>query len=387
MQDRALENVNSILTFYIIVWFNALNPTRFLIPKKNSENLGIFTLYTNLAGPPINLNGENLEVLMHRLLEFMKSQKNQNDWKEFFQTLWTDEIFIRFQEKYAERLIITRAPTKDGNFLSIEDNLKLFQNLCKFANELRPSPTQSQLVSQIYQSAGLSPEEKGELLKRSKELNDCKIKFQQLVKKNANLLAELDSIKGMIQTLRNLIRLKDHQLTQMSAPVCASLPVSEDASAPVCAPLPVSEDASELRDELTVCERELRKLRAEPPKCLICWSTFPKLNETFLTTCCLYPIHLNCLENCKKLCMNCPQCRKSSREFNPVGPLSANHPTIPQPIEKIHVGTQCESEEFLHVDAPVLPKALEIPKIPERQLRLLQRILAAGGGGGSAVSR
>ena len=385
--QRALQNANSILTIYIIVWFNALNPTRFLIPKKNSEILGIFTLYTNLAGPPINLNGENLEVLMHRLLEFMKSKKPQSLWKEFFQTLWTDEIFIRFQEKYAERLIIARAPTKDGNFLSIDDNIEIFQKLCNFANELRPSPTQSQLVSQIYQSAGLSPEEKGELLKRSKELNDCEIKFQQLVKKNANLLAELHSTKDMIRTLRNLLRLKDHQLRQMSAPVCASLPVSEDASAPVCAPLPVSEDASELRDELTVCERELRKLRAEPPKCLICWSTFPKLNETFLTTCCLYPIHLNCLENCKKLGINCPQCRKSSREFNPVGPLSANHPTIPQPIEKIHVGTQCESEDFSHVDAPVLPKALEIPKIPERQIQLLQRILAASGGGGSAVFR
>lgn len=367
--QRALQNANSILTIYIIVWFNALNPTRFLIPKKNSEILGIFTLYTNLAGPPINLNGENLEVLMHRLLEFMKSKKPQSVWKDFFQTLWADEIFIRFQEKYAERLIIARAPTKDGNFLSIDDNIELFQKLCNFANELRPSPTQSQLVSQIYQSAGLSPEEKGELLKRSKELDDCKIKFQQLVKKNANLLAELHSTKDMIRTQRNLFRLKDHQLRQMSAPVCA--------------PLPVSEDASELRDELTVCKRELRKLRAEPPKCVICWSTFPKLNETFLTTCCLYPIHLNCIENCKKLGINCPQCRKSSREFNQVGPLSANHPTIPQLIEKIHVGTQCESEEFSHVDTPVLPKAF---KIPEIQLRLLQRILAAGGGGGGSAS-
>jgi len=81
--------------------------------------------------------------------------------------------------------------------------------------------------------------------------------------------------------------------------------------------------------------------------------------------------------------MNCPQCRKSPGEFSPVGPLSANHPTIPQPIEKIHVGTQCEIEKFSHVDAPVLPKAFEIP---ERQLRLLQRILAAGGGGGESAS-
>jgi hypothetical protein len=81
--------------------------------------------------------------------------------------------------------------------------------------------------------------------------------------------------------------------------------------------------------------------------------------------------------------MNCPQCRKSPREFKPVGPLSDNHPTIPQPIEKIHVGTQCESEDFSHVDAPVLPKAFEIH---ERQLKVLQRILAAGGGGGGSAS-
>jgi hypothetical protein len=96
-------------------------------------------------------------------------------------------------------------------------------------------------------------------------------------------------------------------------------------------------------------------------------------------------MHLNCLENCKKLGMNCPQCRKSPREFKPVGPLSANHPTIPQPIEKIDVGTQCESEKFSHVDAP-LRSAKEL-EIPERQLKLLQRILAAGGGGGSAASK
>ena len=79
--------------------------------------------------------------------------------------------------------------------------------------------------------------------------------------------------------------------------------------------------------------------------------------------------------------MNCPQCRKSPNEFKPIGPLSANHPTIPQSIEKIDVGTQCESEEFSHVDAPFLTKEIEIP---ERQIMLLQRILAAGGGGSAA---
>lgn len=373
---RTLQNANSILTIYMIVSFKAKNPAEFLISKKNSEILSIFKSYTNLAGSPIDLQEENLEVLMHRLLEFMKSQKTQNDWKEFFQTLWTDEIFIRFQEKYAERLIIARAPTKDGNFLSIEDNIELFQKLCKFANELRPSPTQSQLVSQIYQSAGLSPEEKGELLKSSKELDDCKIKCQQLAKKNGKLLGETHTARDIIRTLKDLLdRVKDQQ-GQMSAPACAP------ACAPVCAPVPVSEDASELREELTVCHRELGKLKAEPPKCCICLGTFPKLNETFLTKCCLYPMHLNCLENCKKLGMSCPQCRKSPGEFKPVGPLSANHPTIPQPIEKIHVGTQCESEEFSHVDAPL--RSAEELEIPERQIRLLQRILAAGGGGSAA---
>lgn len=158
--QRTWQNANSILTIYMIVSFKAKNPAGFLISKKNSEILSIFKSYTNLAGSPIDLQKENLEVLMHRFLQFMKSQKTQNDWREFFQSFWADEIFIRFQEKYAERLIIARAPTTHGNLLSIEDNIELFQKLCKFANELRPSPTQSQLVSQIYQSAGLSPEEK-----------------------------------------------------------------------------------------------------------------------------------------------------------------------------------------------------------------------------------
>lgn len=377
--QRALENANSILTIYIIVLFNAKNPAGFLIPKKNSQILGIFKSYTNLAGSPIDLQEENLEVLMHRLLEFMKSQKTQSDWREFFQTLWADEIFIRFLEKYAERLIIARAPTKDGNSLSIEDNIELFQKLCKFANELRPSPTQSQLVSQIYQSAGLSPEEKSELLKSTKELDDYKIKCQKLAEKNGKLLAETHTSRDIIRTLKDLLDRSNDQRGQICAPVCAPV------CAPLCAPVPVSEEASELREELSVCERELRKLKAEPPKCCICLCTFPKLNETFLTKCCLYPMHLNCLENCKKLGMSCPQCRKSPREFKPIGPLSANHPTIPQPIEKIDVGTQCESEKFSHVDAP-LRSAKEL-EIPERQLKLLQRILAAGGGGGSAASK
>lgn len=365
--QRALQNLNSILTIYMIVSFKAKNPAKFLIPKKNSEILGIFKSYTNLAGSPIDLQKENIEVLMHRFLQFMKSRKNQNDWKEFFQSFWADEIFIRFQEKYAERLIFVRAPTTHGNSLSIEDNVELFQKLCSFVNELRPSPTQSQLVSQIYQSAGLSPEEKGELLKSTKELDDYKIKCQKLAEKNGKLLAETHTTRDIIRTLKDLLDRSNDQRGQICAPVCA--------------PVPVSEDASELRVELSVCERELRKLKAEPPKCCICLCTFPKLNETFLTKCCLYPMHLNCLENCKKLGMSCPQCRKSPREFKPIGPLSANHPTIPQPIEKIDVGTQCESEKFSYVDAPVLPKELEIP---ERQIRLLQRILAAGGGGSAA---
>lgn len=368
---RAIENANSIFTMYVIVSFKAKNPAEFLISKKNSEILGIFTLYTNLAGPPIDLKRENLEVLMHRLLEFMKTQKTQNDWKVFFQSLWADEIFIRFQEKYAEKLIIARVPTKDGNSLSIEDNLELFQKLCKFANELRPSPTQSQLVSQIYQSAGLSTEQKGELLKSSKELDDWKTKYHQLAKKNGKLLAETHASREIIRTLKNLLDRANDQKWLVCAPGCAPV------CAPVCATVPFSEEAS----ELIVCRRELEKLKAAPPKCCICLCTFPKLSETFLTKCCLNPMHLNCLENCKKLGINCPQCRKSPQQFKPVGPLSANHPTIPQPIEKIHVGTQCESEEFSHVDAPVLPKELEIS---ERQKSLLQRILAAGGGGSAA---
>lgn len=369
--QRAFENANSILTIYMIVSFKTKNPGEFLIPKKNSEILGIFKSYTNLAGSPIDLQEENLEVLMGRLLEFMKSRKTQNDWKEFFQTIWADEIFIRFQEKYAERLIIACAPTKDGNSLSIKDNIELFQNLCKFANELRPSPTQSQLVSQIYQSAGLSTEEKGELLKSSKELDDCKIKCHKLAEKNGKLLAETHASREIIRTLKNLLDRSNEEKSVVCAPRCA----------PVCAPVPISEPVSEEESELIVCQRELEKLKAAPPKCCICLCTFPTLSETFLTTCCLNPMHLNCLENCKKLGMSCPQCRKSPQQFKPVGPLSANHPTIPQPIEKIHVGTQCESEEFSHVDAPVLPKELEIS---ERQKSLLQRILAAGGGGSAA---
>jgi hypothetical protein len=370
--QRAIENINSILTIFILVSFNAKNPAEFLISKKNSEILGIFTLYTNLAGPPIDLQRENLEVLMHRLLEFMKTQKTQNDWKEFFKTFWADEIFIRFQEKYAERLIIARAPTKDGNFLSIEDNLELFQKLCKFANELRPSPTQSQLVSQIYQSAGLSTEQKGELLKSSKELDDWKTKYHQLAKKNEKLLAETHASREIIRTLKNLLDRSNEEKSVVCAPSCA----------PVCAPVPISEPVSEEESELIVCQRELEKLKAAPPKCCICLCTFPKLDQTYLTKCCLNPMHLNCLENCKKLGMNCPQCRKSPHEFKPIGPLSANHPTIPQSIEKIHIGTQCKSEEFSHVDFPVR-SAKEI-EIPERQIMLLQRILAAGGGGSAA---
>lgn len=374
--QRALQNVNSILTIFMLVSFKVKNPAEFLIPKKNSEILGIFKSYTNLAGPPIDLQKENLEVLMHRLLEFMKSRKTQSDWREFFQTLWADEIFIRFQEKYAERLIITRAPTTDGNFLSIEDNIGLFQKLCNFTNELRPSPTESQLVSQIYQSGDLSAEERGKLLKSTKELDDCKIKCQKLAEKNGKLLGEIHSTNSITRTLRILLDRSNDQKGVVCAPGCAPM------CTPVCAPLSVPDDVSELKDELTVCQRELEKLKAAPPKCCICLCTFPKLNETFLTKCCLYPMHLNCLENCKKLGMNCPQCRKSPHEFKPVGPLSANHPTIPQPIEKIHVGTQCESEEFSHVDAPL--RSAEELEIPERQIRLLQRILAAGGGGSAA---
>ena len=369
--QRAIENINSILTIFILVSFKAKNPAEFLIPKKNSEILGIFKSYTNLAGPPIDLQKENLEVLMHRLLEFMKSRKTQNDWREFFQTLWADEIFIRFQEKYAERLIITRAPTTDSNFLSIEDNIGLFQKLCNFTNELRPSPTESQLVSQIYQSGDLSAEERGKLLKSTKELDDCKIKCQKLAEKNGKLLGETHASREIIRTLKNLLDRSNEEKSVVCAPSCA----------PVCAPVPISEPISEEKSELIVCQRELEKLKAAPPKCCICLCTFPKLSETFLTKCCLNPMHLNCLENCKKLGMNCPQCRKSPNEFKPIGPLSANHPTIPQSIEKIDVGTQCESEEFSHVDAPVLPKEIEIP---ERQIMLLQRILAAGGGGSAA---
>jgi len=312
-------------------------------------------------------------------------------WEAFFTELWASRGFAEFEEKYALRILIPEATMNDGNILSISDKLSFFEKLCFLSSKIDLSPSETQLISSLYDLSGLTEPEKDKLLRDDKKMRD----FQNQKDKMA---AKLTVAETAIKTFQDLYNIQREERQKEKAMFQRLLDFQHARNDDLEAQI------AELKMNLEALTQELGKQGLDAiPICHICREVTTVSSNTKILGCCGYPIHSRCFEN---LCMShhpnsppCPQCRKQGFSLTP---LTKNHPLLRQPTEqKMHDFSSIVSEaDFLEgviggdKIEPILQEVREVRE--ERKLSIYEKMVRsttlpkrdkphASGSGGAAV--
>jgi len=310
----------------------ARNLQDFYLQKPCKLILAKFKKFTNLGEKKLSFDEED-QVFLDKFTQDFKGAcvsfnmvRHHSDsrkmWESFFTKLWESRGFVGFEQKYAGSIVIPSARMDDGNMLSILDNLYFLEELCSFSRELNLAPSETQLISSLYDLSGLTAPEKDKLLRDGKKMADIKHQKDKIA---AKLTAAETAIEGINRFSRN----QQEFLKQEKAMFQQLLDFQHTKNADLEAQI------AELKMNLEAVKQELGKQGVDTiPICHIC-QEFIVGSQSKLLSCCGYPIHTKCFE---KLCMAhqphrppCPQCREI--DFG-LTPLTINHPLLKQQTAK-----------------------------------------------------
>jgi hypothetical protein len=288
-------------------------------------------------------------------------------WKSFLQAYWTSDGFLRFEAKFALKLILPSFKRDDGAILMLSDNLFLLEKLTKFLKELSMLPTLAQRMSSFYASSGLTAIEKAKLLFSGRQEDHMK---HQLKIANMKLTCANDALKEATKRSDFLQPLLEREQVQ-----------SKD----------LLEQIASLQSELDAHKTALRKyLDARPAECIICQTLYTNKTSMKSTSCCGTIICDSCYEDLKRHTRQdnprCPQCRNCTRQNDTLVRILDSHPTIRR-LEVCDAETTTDPEVFLEAQIGG-PEIEPIPK-PSRPPSIYAQLLgdqapAAAGGGGAA---
>ena len=325
--ERPILNGRAILTMWLATMLIAGNFQDFFIPKLCKLILAKFKKFTNLGEKKLNFDEQD-QLFLYKFTEDFKGScvsfnmmHHQSDskkmWEAFFTELWTSGIFMEFEEKYAMRILIPQATMDDGNTLSISDKLSFFEQLCIFSSKISLSPSETQLISSLYDLSGLTEPEKDKLLRDDKKIRD----FQNQKDKMA---AKLTAAETAIKSYRDFCSTQKRERLNEQVMFQRLLDFQYAKNADLEAQI------AELKMNLEAVKQELGKQGVDAiPICHICQEATTVGSQTKLLGCCGYPIHVKCFEN---MCMAnqphrppCPQCRERREERYQFTPLTRNH--------------------------------------------------------------
>jgi len=329
---RPILNGRSIFTMWLTTKLIARNLQNFYLQKPCKLILAKFKKFTNLGEKKLSFDEED-QVFLDKFTQDFKGAcvsfnmvRHHSDsrkmWESFFTELWESRGFVEFEQKYAGSIVIPSAKMDDGNMLSILDNLYFLEELCSFSSELNLAPSETQLISSLYDLSGLTAPEKDKLLRDGKKMADIKHQKDKIA---AKLTAAETAIEGINRFSRN----QQEFLKQEKAMFQQLLDFQHTKNADLEAQI------AELKMNLEAVKQELGKQGVDAiPICHIC-QEFIVGSQSKLLGCCGYPIHTKCFE---KLCMAhqphrppCPQCREI--DFG-LTPLTINHPLLKQQTAK-----------------------------------------------------
>jgi len=399
--ERPILNGRAILTTWMITRIIARNWRDFFLPKPCKLIIAKFKKFTNLGEKKLSFDEQD-QLFLDKFTEDFKGScvsfnmvrhecDSKKMWETFFTELWGSRGFVEFEEKYAMRILIPQVTMDDGNILSISDKLSFFDQLCIFSSKISLSPSETQLISSIYDLSGLTEPEKDKLLRDDKKTRDFQNQKDKMARK-------LTAAEATVKTYQDLCRTQKRDMERERAMFQQLLDFQHAKNADLEAQI------AELKMNLEAVKQELGKQCVDAiPICHICQEVTTASSNTKILSCCGYPIHTKCFES---LCMahqlhrpSCPQCR--NQNFSLV-PLTRNHPLLRQPIVKemqdfsVGVSQADFLEGVIGGDKiePILREARE-----ERKLSIYEKMVrstplpkrdkphASGGGGGGAAAR
>jgi hypothetical protein len=391
---RPIKNGRSILTMWLTTKLISRNLKDFYLQKTCKLILAKFKKFTNLCEKKLSFDEED-QFFLDKFTEDFKGAcvsfnmvRHHSDsrkmWEAFFTELWAFRGFSEFEQKYAQHILIPIAKMDDGNMLSIFDNLFLFEELCSFSIELKLAPSETQLISSLYDLSGLTTSEKDKLLRDGKKMADIKHQKDKIA-------AKLTAAQTTIATYQDICITQNREREEQQAMFERLLDFQHTKNSDLEAQI------AELKINLEAVKQELGKQDVDAiPICHIC-RDFIIASQSKLLGCCGYPIHTKCFENLSMAHQHrppCPQCRE--RDFK-LTPITRNHPLLRQQTAKEmqHFTTSVCEADFLEgvigddKTEPILreigeEKKLSIYEKMVRSTTLPKRDKPHAGGGGAA---
>jgi hypothetical protein len=357
------------------------NHRNFQLTKECMIIISTFSNFTNQTGSGLDLTEDDMQILrdfaeeikreyFHNNVEVHEGFNCRDLWKQFLQAYWTSDGFLRFEAKFAPKLVLPFFKRDDGATLVLSDNLFLLDKLTKFLKELSMLPTLAQRMSSFYASSGLTAIEKAKMLFSGRQEDHMK---HQLKIAAMKLKAVNDALKEATERGDFLQKLLERDQVQ-----------SKD----------LLEQIASLQSELDAHKIALRKyLDARPAECIICQTLYTTKTSMKKTSCCGTIVCDSCYEDLKRHMRQdnpkCPNCRNCTRQHDTLVPILDCDPNTRR-LEVCDAGTTTDQDVSLEAQIggseiePILtPKPSRPPSIYEQLLRAGQD--CAGGGGGVVV--
>jgi hypothetical protein len=377
-QQRMEENGRSILTMWIIGHMIQQHRCDFHLAKECYPIIAKFSTFTNLAESGIQVDEFDLQFLRDFEEEFKREYLKNNVqfqeglncrelWKIFLKAFWTFDGFIRFEAKFAAKIVLPSFKKPDGAMLTISDNLFLFDKLTKFLKHLSMRPTLTQQMSSFYASSGLTEHEKIQIVYCGKKEDHLK---HQLTLKTSKLSLTEKKLKDEQQRTKDLQAMVEQEQEDMRRLIEQNENIQQELDALKLA----VERAGDVRVAM----------------CPVCTMLDNGRCGMKLTPCCGQPLCESCFETTKRTQgrqnPNCPNCRHPIQ--NGLVRITDSHPIYRrvQPKLMICVATMFDPVDFLEAaiggpEIDPIPKPARKPSIYAQLLGSPKEKPSAGGGG------
>lgn len=382
-RQRLEENGRSILTMWMLGFMIQENHRDFQLTKECIMIISTFSNFTNQTGSGLDLTEVDMQFLrdfaeefkceyLHNNVEVHEGINCRDLWKQrFLQSFWKSRGFLRFEAKFAPKLVLPFFKRDDGATLVLSDNLFLLDKLTKFLKELSMLPTLTQRMSSFYASSCLTAIEKAKLLFSGRKEDHMKHQLEIVRRK---LEITNDALKDANKRGDFLQMYLEREQVQ-----------SKD----------FLEKIDELQQEVDALAIALRKYRdARPAECIICRTLYTTKTSMKKTSCCGTIICDSCYENLKMHTQrdnpNCPQCRNGTRQNATLVPILDYDPNTRR-LEVRDAETTTDPDVFLEaqiggpeIDPILTPKPSRPPSIYAQIMDVQARDAA---GGGAAMSK
>jgi hypothetical protein len=385
--QRLEEHGRSILTMWMLGHVIQHNRQDFQLSKESITIIATFSNFTNQTGSGLDLTEDDMQILrdfaeeikreyFHNNVEVHEGINCRDLWKSFLQAYWTSDGFLRFEAKFAPKLVLPFFKRDDGATLVLSDNLFLLDKLTKFLKELSMLPTLPQRMSSFYASSGLTVNEKAKLLFSRKQEDHMKHQLKIASAKVTRATDELKEAKekdDFLQMLMERMRVQNKDYADQIDSMQKEIKASRIAIEKFCC-----------GDSLPMCNvcNELYIGKASPLK---------------IAGCCGNLLCSSCFDQIKKInyahhgdTPPCPSCRA------PViclVPIIDDHPTIRNFGRKLKANAETSFDQDVSLEAqiggseiePILTLKPSRPPSIYAQLLLAGQDCAGGGGGGGAA--